>query len=97
MPLPRLVELIIFVVVSWIMVKTMLAICKEINSVSEDPFADIEKIVITIEDKTQQKKDSRQDGIKSGMPADSPDLEPQAKPRISASARRAMEWGIEDD
>lgn len=79
------------------MVKTMLAICKEINSVSEDPFADIEKIVITIEDKTQQKKDSRQDGIKSGMPADSPDLEPQAKPRISASARRAMEWGIEDD
>ncbi len=97
MPLPRLVELIIFVVVSWIMVKTMLAICKEINSVSDDPFADIEKIVITIEDKTQQKKDSRQAGIKSGMPADSPDLEPKSKPRTSASARRAMEWGIEED
>ena len=25
------------------------------------------------------------------------DLEPQAKPRTSASARRAMEWGIEED
>ncbi len=89
--------MIIFVVVSWIMVKAMLAICKEINSVSDDPLADIEKIVITIEDKTQQKKDGSQDRIRSGMPADSPDLEPKSKPRTSASARRAMEWGFEED
>ena len=25
------------------------------------------------------------------------DLEPKSKPRTSASARRAMEWGIEED
>lgn len=97
MPLLVWMNLIIFLIGALIIVMTMYAIRKEINSVSDDPFADIEKIVITIEDKTQQKKDSRKDGIKSGMPADSPDLEPQAKPRISASARRAMEWGIEDD
>ena len=66
MPLPQLIELMIFVIVFWIVVKTMLAICREINSVSDDPFAEIEKIVIKLRRrKTAAKPESRGDACGS--------------------------------